>query len=553
MARGQGPVAGRHVVLGLILLSFLRPSFSLAADDLSKDIAALKAEIRAAQEKITKAKVQEGGASAVTRGTAPQKVQPPSPRLAITSFTKCVPPGRVAMSMGRSGEPPAERSSTTIIIGESVCLSWKIEGCHVGSVTERLTTGAGAPIPLDPGVRVDEGGGCFRMHNQKSVSPRETTTYTLTASGVPVMPGSAASKTFTVHVRRPILTVLPPQVNLSDLTVRFFTRNDGDLDFGPDGVRVEYRIFLQSRTDYRDIGVASFTRNLSLRVGQREELGERRLPERSVLSRFTEMIIRVSIRGGTYSGQPADFSIPLTPVESVITSDLIRIFGSALTGRIHINNYDSSVSSERIRRIPARANDCFIELSGRRRSFSVDYVRLRGSVLGITRLYLALINDLNASLGGRDFLSVVEGRLKMHIVFDPSGGREIKGWLQDLFDTDLWNDEQGPDVDVTRLEMDVFLTLGLREGRITYTEAQVEPTIALRVAGGWEWVDPFVRDHLRDILRNEVRDQMAAILMADAFRQRIEDELANALRAIGISRIESLRAEGDRVIVTYYR
>jgi hypothetical protein len=475
--------------------------------------------------------------------------------LTIASFSKYVEPGTAR----QASTPPSGSRSTTIDIGETVRLRWRIEGCHVADVFARiapgLAEGRGADT-VEPGRRIDDGNGCFHMANEIAVSPRDTTSYTLSAAGMPAGSAAAASKTYTVNVRRPRIVVGYPEVNVRDYRVRFSAINRGELDLVSTPLTVHFRVIgtLRDSEEGRQLQDTVFrTPPMSIQKSQRVDLGEQALLNRPAYDAFSGFRLEVEISAGPVASGWVTFNHGLGPVEEEIGNRRWELFGSAVDGIIRINNYDQSVTSNTVSRRPLRSNDCYVEIGGERRIFGIDPIGFRVSILGVTRHYRFFINNLSADLGGWRFLSMADRKLKMHIDFGTDGGPEIKGWLQSPSDEHVYHDDDGPDIDLTRLDVDLYLTLGLREGRLTYTAVDARPMMDLEIVGQWAWLTSLVRNELVSDLRNAVRGQVSAMMMGEDVRRDFENALAQGVALIGIDRILAIRTETDRIFVTHER
>ena len=471
--------------------------------------------------------------------------------LTISSFKKHVDPGTAVFQPG----------SATINFGENVRLSWRIDGCHAGDVMARIKPGLSPGRESDqvePGRRVDDGNGCFHMTNTVTVAPRDTTTYTLSAYALPVGTVAPASKAFTVNVRRPRLVVGYPELNLRDYRVRFSVINRGELDLASTPLVVHFRV-IGTKRDSDETGQLQdamyTTPAMSVPRGQRVDLGEQVLHNRPAFAPFSGIRIEVEVIAGPISSGWTSYNFRLEPLEFEVGNNLWEFYGSTVDGTVRINNFDQSVTSDTVNRAPLRRDDCSIRFSDELRTFNLGHIGFRVTILGSTAHFRFYVSDLTARLGGTRFLSMVDRKLRMRVVFDTDGGPEVKGWRQDPDNRNRFVDGPGPDLDLTRAEADLFLTLGLREGRLTYTNVEARPVIDFVLAGRWEWLTLAVRDRLKGDLTEAVGLQVAGMMMGEDVRRDFEDAMAQAFALRGIDRIAAIRIgpAGDRIYLTYYR
>jgi hypothetical protein len=292
---------------------------------------------------------------------------------------------------------------------------------------------------------------------------------------------------------------------------------------------------------------------VSIPKGQRADLGERALPGRTTLDPYAGFRTEIEISAGPISSGWVTYRHGLGPAVEEIDSRRWELFGSAVDGTIRINNFDGSVTSDSVDRRPLRSNDSYIDMGGERRIFGIDPVGYRISLLGVTRHYLFFINGITADLGGRRFLSMTGYKLKMHVDFRTDGGPEIKGWLRSPSDERVYRDSDGPDIDLTRLEVDLFLTLRVRDGRLAYAAVDVRPVMDLEIVGQWDWLTPLVRRELTENLREQIRAQVMSMMGSEDVRRDFENAFAQGLALIGIDRVLAIRTEEDRIFVTHER
>jgi hypothetical protein len=240
-----------------------------------------------------------------------------------------------------------------------------------------------------------------------------------------------------------------------------------------------------------------------------------------------------------------------------ITESFLDILGSTIKGQIHLNNDNGHPDDDHFTRTnPFRANDCSININigteNHSGTFNLPeiYFEKSGSH------YHYYVRDLDCLLAGgpgrlgHETLNIASGKFMIKLPFETSGRVELRGWEYTL---GVYYDLSAPDIDITKLDFYVYLTPVIREGKLSYSDIQVVPDIDIRFTGALDTV--FMNDALYRI-RSAMRDHMQAtirpMLLDSRIKQAFEEGAMNALRSLfGVNRVESLRAEDNRIVIEY--
>jgi hypothetical protein len=419
--------------------------------------------------------------------------------------------------VGRSGTSPTQ---TTINLGDDIALEWRIRGRAVRNVRATLSTVGW----VNPGSPREYGDGSFQMYNRRALYVTNTTTYTLTVTGV--VAGSSGrvqtirrERRFTINVRRPGL-VLDHHVDQDDLTVQLSLRNAGDSDMTPRPLNVHYQIQgIDGRFRAR-LAEDTFTAGRRTIVrGSQVLLGEPiQLPDRALA--YGD----ISIRARAWADASLDtgwqtFSHTWETETLVASMTLLE----SLVGQGRIHNF-SGASGDRLTRTPMVRGASYIEILGDRTAIDLNAIRLvfRGAVAGMTAYqlnYCGFYNDI-VTRDTPDVYHAAGNRLGIRLSFDVSGDRNIKGYN---YRHGVYICSEAPDIDVTRIDVDVLLRFGVRSGALTISGIQVEPHVDARFAGGWGILNlPVVladlksraEEQLLSQLTREIDSRQAMILTA---------------------------------------
>ncbi|MFH1154716.1 MAG: hypothetical protein V1793_12955 [Pseudomonadota bacterium] len=476
------------------------------------------------------------------------------PVLTITRFKKYEDnTGMVAMAIGSSNT--ATPTSTTIDLGEDIELYWSITYKNVQAPSVAIN---GAPVI---GTQHTASDGSLWMDGRKSFRPGTTTNYLLSASalrssgtGSPVQ----TSKTLQVIVKKPVLTLLAPEVNQRTLAMKFFLKNTGDADFGPTPINVGYEV------EGGTLARGTFTTPaMEIRKNQRVELGEITLPDRN--RSFRTDSIRISLNAGAY------YRMPLAEATGVFThrwatstaridNATLNLLGMGTTCEIMIDNWNEHHGSGRAITPPDQANASFVDFNvlgnGQRMDFNLPHLVSRSS--GGTLVYWTYLRNIHSlHRGDSNLFSVSNGKLKISLAFPNTDSREIKiGRIGNVGGYDgKWIDDDAPDVDLSSFTVDIMVTPSLGSGgQLTYSSVDVQITgLSASFAGGWSWLNPGFQDYITRVVRRNLDSSLTSVLNSSSIKNAIVEGINSGISATGVSitRIISVLGSGNTITVTY--
>jgi hypothetical protein len=233
-----------------------------------------------------------------------------------------------------------------------------------------------------------------------------------------------------------------------------------------------------------------------------------------------------------------------------ITERLLDILGSTIHGRLHLNNDNGHSDSDHFtRHKPYRANDSRIEVNDYAAQFTLPEAAFSVGAMD----YRYYVRDLDAEFGGgagfrgRDLLGIRDGRLVLTIRFETGGRVELRGWE---LTTGIYYDLSAPDVDITRLDVFVYLVPLLRDdGVFTYSDVRVMTDLAISFTGAYDTV---LMNDIRSRVRGAIADQLNAQIRAALLRPDIKSAFEAAAMAafhelVPFHKLTRMIAEGDRI------
>ncbi len=499
----------------------------------------------AQSDKIQKPSLQEF--------STPQQTTPISPKVTSETIKEPKPGTSSPYSLNIVS---FSASSTTVNYGDEVTLRWTIRGNNLSGLQLEITPGIGA-IPLS---RTDYRNESFTIEGSKTIKPSKTEKYILRISapdpfrldvdrtGHVHQRTLEASKALIITVKKPKIENVKPLVDQKTMKIKFLAKNTGDGDLTSSPIQVEYNV-INSLSGPSLASGRFTTTNLNIRAGEQVQLGEITLPDRGKALSEDSILIGVGIN--------PIYRLPLERDSDTyehkwdrkrltINNDLISIFGGLITGSIRLNNFDGS-SGATLTHNPYKANDSYVEIMGRRETFSIPRFDHTKGIYD----YRGFINNVNAAFSGRDLFYVEDGKIKFRISFETSG-TEIRGYE---YTWGVWHDATAPDYNFTKFDITVYFLPGLRNGKITYTDVQVVPDVRGTFVGAW---DAFLSERLeRDIdekIKNELIKRIKSKLMEESIRTRIEnkiEELITHNRLFNIYRVVNVIGEGGNIVIEY--
>ncbi len=498
------------------------------------------------------------GLTAVVAAAAP--VTAPTPTLRITSFHEYHPVSGTAMGSA-TGAAPTTPTSATIDLGASIELGWRIDACHMSSVRINLS-GVGE---VAAGERHQEHDGCYWLSGHQAVTPGATTVYRLQVAGTPVASAVAApapvTASFEVAVRSPRLDVLEPRIDDGSLAVTFRARNSGTADLRSSSITVRYSVLGVQRDGGPTLAQGSTVfHNVAIPHDRTVELGAVTLTDRARLFSYDMVSFSITL-APSYRPPLAEtrgsFGHRWATRTSTLTSDLLSMIGRASSLEVRLNNYSASAPDGFV------ARDSFVRLNLAGTPTNMDFgipstpvtLRVVGSVTGHTymeRRYRILINQVTANVQNRDdFLTIRGGKLRIHLDVPNPGDAEVK--IGEM-DGNTFEDRHAPDVNIGAFPVDVILTPGISSDRtrLTLASAVVEvPPISVNLQGILDELIPKIHETLQSAVHDTVVGQLSGLLARGDVKQSFENGLGQVTSGLGITRIVSLDARGDRISIVY--
>ncbi|MBN1196270.1 MAG: hypothetical protein JXA62_02580, partial [Candidatus Aminicenantes bacterium] len=309
-----------------------------------------------------------------TKGTNQARMATAS--VTIHSFYKEVPSGRM---MASTGGAPSTRVIATY--GDKVTFSWRFNACNANAVTVNLSSVGN----VEPGTRTDLGNQCVQYRGSQEVTLTEDRTYTLRVSAFPGGPNSVAEKSLQVELKRYGLVMEEPTLDTSTREVKFYARNNGDLDIPENTIMVYYRITGVVRGGPGASIVSDWVNRSRLAIprGQRVMLGNLHLPESA--SVYRQMNVRFRVFGDRYGfgDNTQNFSLFWERKQLKFNRVILEALISSIIGDVRFNNYDPSMrTGELSPRAPFKRNDSWVEILGERSTFTPDEIRLALEISG---------------------------------------------------------------------------------------------------------------------------------------------------------------------------
>ena len=477
------------------------------------------------------------------------------PSISITRFKKAVPGGTMMSTMNMSGTSSSSSPPPSIELGEEIELYWSITYKNVR--TPRVTIDG----QVVTGTAQTASDGTRWMAGRKTFRPASTKTYNLVVTAAPEGGGRGLRKqqSLRVTVKKPVLTVLEPEVDQDNLTIKFFAKNTGNADFRPTPINVNYEI------DGGRLATGSFTTpRIEIAKNQRVELGRITLPDRA--RAFQNNSIRIRINIGAYYVQPlrearGDFTHEWTARTTQINDAMLNLLGMATTCEIVIDNWDETSGTARWIQNPYQENACLVDFnvagSGTPFRFTLPYFDDERTEGPLAIVYRTFLRNIRAShRGDSDLFSVSDGKMQITLEFDGRDSREIKiGRVGQTGSREgKWKDDAVPDVNLSAFTVIVKVTPALSGGQLTYSDVDVSISgLSADFPGGWSWLNAGFRNYATRTVRNTLDSALTGVLSSGSIKNAIIDGINSGISATGtdITRILSVRGSGNTITVEY--
>jgi len=527
----------------------------------------------AAPDMAVKASMKRPAATAATTAVpaGPTVVGLPRPSIQITSFRKATAASgtmAAASVTGRSGGSSLPDSTAYADVGEEFELRWRIEGCHASQVTTELRgqNPEGTSFTNHTGdineTRTNKVDDCFFINGSARIRISEDWDFILSVTARTPGAGIATAKSDKYHiwVRKPRLVVKPPEFSEADMTVRFFIKNEGDADYPAPGadLRGNFKIgnwdgsrTLKSGTIFKD--------DLALPKGAKVEIANMTL-DREELGAYTKILCQAAVDDEdhdylTGASRTASKLFELETRSTTLPASILLAFFDSITGEIRLNNYQSP-GADPSRTRPGVSRDSFVQIMSEenRVVFTPEFLRcqLKSKTTGNVLFdYRPFINNVTATIGGPRTCSIPEKNIvNMHIVVNTAGGAEIKGW-KFVERENKYYDSEAPDVDITRLELDVQFHINLRDGKLIIDAVWVTPTLNLVATQDFAWLLNMLTPRLERMAQNEIAGYIMNLANSGDVKGQMNAKIAEALDLLNIDRILRFELTSAGLALTY--
>ncbi|WP_228857277.1 hypothetical protein [Desulfomarina profundi] len=468
------------------------------------------------------------------------------------------------------GDNSSSPDSMTIVAGEVVPLKWSVELHDVNNV-ETFIEGGSLLSPVRTGAYHTASDGTRTYDGEYSFHPTQDTRYILTAkaqsNSANVTGTITESREFTVRVRRPDLTVLPPVIDSESMTARILARNDGDGDFLESPVSVRYEIRAIRPHSSNQVSNSVFSSEpVAIAPGETVELGTISLNEfRDILLDYPTMQIDVSLYYPHYpvliAGTDLQHFLHNWETRTIeLSHSLLSLLTPLTTIEIELNNYLPERGGLPEIRDDSRMNFTIEGITGGGEyTFDIPspvYVvresrRVSGThhTINIESRYAIYIDHITSANG---VIQIRDGKIVIHIEFPNSGSSEIK---LGRVSGGNFDDEAIPDIDLESFSVDVALTPTVSSGTLSYGAIDINvPVIDARVSGSFHGLNGFIRIFLRDYVTNTVRNQLNTILNSASVKTMIKSGLASVVNfgRSPVPHVVRVRGVGDTITIYYH-
>ncbi len=512
---------------------------------------------------VSKSKIKDvTGKKKATSGTMRMKKDTKDllenlPRLTITRFKKAVPEGTMMTSMSMSGSTSSSSSSTSIELGEEIELYWSISYKNVRTPRVKID---GETVS---GTAHTASDGTPWMAGKKTFRPASTKSYSLVVTAAPEGSGRMLrqQQSFRVTVKKPVLTVLDPEVNQNNMKIKLFAKNRGSADFRPSQIHGSYQILGNGELAS---GIIE-TERVGLARNESVELCEITLPDRA--RALATDSIRIKVRIGAYYVQPlreatGDFRHSWTRQTARINDAMLNLLGMATTCEVVIDNWDETSGTARWIRNPYQENACLVNFdvagAGTPFRFTLPYFDDRKTEGPLAIVYRTFLRNIRAyHRGDSDLFSVRDGKLQITLQFDGRDSREIKiGRVGQTGSREgKWKDDAVPDVNLSAFTVTIKVTPELSGGQLTYSNVDVSVSgLTANFPGGWSWLNAGFQDYATRTVRNTLDSALTNVLNSGSIKTAIVNGINSGMSAAGINitRIVDVDPSGSTITVEYY-
>ena len=499
----------------------------------------------------------------------PTVVGLPKPSIQITSFRKASPGSSTTMmaTTGRSGESSLPDNTAYVAAGEEFELRWRLEGCHASQVTTELKgqNPEGTLFTTHSNkteTRTNKVDDCFFINGSARIILNEDWDFILSVTTRTPGAGIATAKSDKYHiwVKKPRLVVQKPEFSEADMTVRFFIKNEGESDYPAPGADLRGNFKIGNWDGSRTLKSGTIIKDdLAIPKGAKVEIASLTL-DREELGAYTKILCQAVVDDENYdyltgAYRTASKLFELETRSTTLDASILLAFFDSITGEIRLNNYQSP-GADPSRTRPGVSRDSYVQIMSEdnRVVFTPEFLRcqLKSKTTGNVLFdYRPFINNVTATIGGPGTCSIPEKNIvNMHIVVDTAGGAEIKGW-KFVERENKYYDSEAPDVNITRLELDVQFHINLRDGKLIIDGIWVKPTLNLVATQDFAWLLNMLTPKLERMASNEIAGYIMNLANSGDVKGQMNAKIAEALDLLNIERILRFELTRTGLSLTY--
>ncbi len=499
----------------------------------------------------------------------PTVVGLPKPSIQITSFRKASPGSSTTMmaTTGRSGESSLPDNTAYVAAGEEFELRWRLEGCHASQVTTELKgqNPEGTLFTTHSNkteTRTNKVDDCFFINGSARIILNEDWDFILSVTARTPGAGIATAKSDKYHiwVKKPRLVVQKPEFSEADMTVRFFIKNEGESDYPAPGADLRGNFKIGNWDGSRTLKSGTIIKDdLAIPKGAKVEIASLTL-DREELGAYTKILCQAVVDDENYdyltgAYRTASKLFELETRSTTLDASILLAFFDSITGEIRLNNYQSP-GADPSRTRPGVSRDSYVQIMSEdnRVVFTPEFLRcqLKSKTTGNVLFdYRPFINNVTATIGGPGTCSIPEKNIvNMHIVVDTAGGAEIKGW-KFVERENKYYDSEAPDVNITRLELDVQFHINLRDGKLIIDGIWVKPTLNLVATQDFAWLLNMLTPKLERMASNEIAGYIMNLANSGDVKGQMNAKIAEALDLLNIERILRFELTRTGLSLTY--
>lgn len=458
-----------------------------------------------------------------------------------------------ASAMGGSGSSSAD---TVPLIrteyGTLLTFNVRFTTDNTQTLRVRMLYEGGSHSNLNPGApRILPDGKKFYSFQARHIADASER-LTLEVKGI--NPGIGGITTVTKQVeletKSPRFQVRRPTVNDDARQVTFRVKNTGDMNFPAGPVTVRYTVKGMPGNVTIESGTHRAT-DISINRNHTVPVFTLTLPESAL--QYNRIQMEATVTGTCNSANlPSDdgsYSYTWETHTFTINDTLVDIFSALFSGNVRINTFEHG-HGNRSGSQPY-VNDSRIDLTvaGMTGGSSVisQAINIPSFKFGSTPFeLLVLIDNLNASIDGRDLFFVRDGKLGLRISFDCSADRELEVWARDAIAHE-WVDNWWGDIDLRGFTIELMLTPALVGQTLSYSDMTMDADVNLEIPGHR------IERWLEREAASQIESSFAPIFDNATVKSTIEEAFAQLLTSplLNVRHLISVHGAGDSIVITY--